>query len=277
MNNFLIIDFFNLLRREMGALAPLEFNGRYTSGIYGFLRQFAKAVVEFKPTKIIVCADCPPYWRKEIFPEYKNDRKTNPDLFFRKRFEESIQYCEEFLSLINCTFWKEKGYEADDLIASVLLENKYDNAYIFSNDWDIFQLLFLRDNVYVKTNNELWNVEMFIATFGLETKEEVVRYLSLKGTHNNIKGIKGIGEVKAKEIATDENKWKAIYKEHKQELDNYYRLIVLPAFGEWEHEPRCIDISTIQFSERKLFNWITSIGIQYTKNMKEAFDFLGGF
>ena len=92
--------------------------------------------------EMIICYDDSPYWRKEIFPQYKMNRKKSKDEsafdweHYHKSFDIVKKEFSEYVPMIQLNV---KSCEADDLIAVISL-NTRDNVLIISGDKDLIQL-----------------------------------------------------------------------------------------------------------------------------------------
>lgn len=77
------------------------------------------------------------YWRKEIYPEYKENRKTISDESFVKAFgnlKKELEGKEYFVT--------REGFEADDIISAYARDKRFDRVVCISADSDFNQLYF---------------------------------------------------------------------------------------------------------------------------------------
>jgi DNA polymerase-1 len=271
MNTLLIIDYNSLFRRVMELQhITLSWNGVPTNGVYGFITQFCESVSAVNPERVIVCSDYRPYERSELFPDYKKKHKTEG--LSPKVIKFNRSKVDEFINLLNIPYWKVKGLEADDLIAICCRDyhRTFDRIVVASSDSDLFQLLRYK-NVFLrrKVNKKyvLYSRESFKKEFDNMSIKQFIRYLCIKGTHNAIPGIKGLGEVGAMKIARDDDMWKALLKEHHDELVLYRILIKLP-FRYDLLSPRVVD--KLIYPERKIIVSLSASGINMTKSMEKA-------
>lgn len=86
---------------------------------------------------LVFCADRTPTIKKEMFPNYKISRSHPTDVGIQKEVMEFV------LNACGLTVLAEEGYEADDLIYSVVQKFKrnYDNVYVHTADSDLFLLV----------------------------------------------------------------------------------------------------------------------------------------
>ena len=277
MRTLLLIDFNNVLHRGYSVHSHLSFAGKSTGGLFGFTLQLCQMLSKYSPTDIIVCKDSPPYFRSDIYPKYTQLRKKQKDPEREKDIQQNRKLVDALLNRLSITQWEEEGMEADDLIAATCdeLHNKYDRIIIGSNDDDLYQL-FKYDNIFFRSkkgnkDSGLYSAEDFYEDNPRMTLRKWMRLLMMKGTHNDIAGIKGIGPAKALKIL-EEGKWRQFYKDNKEELDLYQALIDLPYSDDLEPP----DLIRDSFSERRVMNFLASNGIEYTGYMKNAFRILNG-
>lgn len=113
------------------------------------LRSFVtERVVKFKNQfsidenkNVVVCIDSKNYWRKDIFPHYKQNRTPQANINMELYFDHVKEVLEEMKQELPFTFLKIDRCEADDIIAVLCfrLANIY-NITIVSTDRDYLQL-----------------------------------------------------------------------------------------------------------------------------------------
>ena len=81
-SNVLIIDFLNTVIRSYCVNSQMNVNGEYTGAITGTLKSIAYAIRQIKPTRCIIVSDGKggSKRRRELFPEYKAQRKNNKNI-----------------------------------------------------------------------------------------------------------------------------------------------------------------------------------------------------
>jgi DNA polymerase I len=272
-DTLLLVDYNSIFRRAMEVKSSLSFKGKPTHGVYGFIQQFCEHINAVKPDFIIVCSDSKPYERSNLLPDYKKHHKkvTDPKEIEYHRFNRDK--VDELLLLLQIPVWKENGLEADDLIAICCNQflKKFDQIVIASSDSDLFQLfkypgVFLRKKI--KEKFVLYSREHFKKDFQGITSKQYIRYLSMLGTHNAVPGIEGLGKVKAMIATKDEELYKQIYSQHKQELDLYQKMIQLPLRDTVSKFPK---LKRGIYPGRKVINLLDTVGIELTQQMNNAF------
>lgn len=268
----LLIDFNNILHRAFHAYDNLSFSGKSTACLYGVIITLAKTIPIFNPNYIIVCDDFPPYLRRQLLPEFKNDRpKADPERV--NEFNESKADCEKFLDLLNIPIVKSEGLEADDIIASFVRDHhndSFDKIVIMSNDDDLFQLL-TYPKVVLQRSKNLYDLKAFKEEYPDMKIEDWAKFTALAGSHNNVPHLAGIGKVKGAKILIS-GKWDEVYAQHKEELDLYLKLIRLPLFDTFRSPFPPWKKS--HFDERLVMNYFRFFGITMTQSMCNSFELL---
>lgn len=93
--------------------------------------------------EIVISSDSHKYWRRDIFPYYKMSRKKdreNSGLDWNHLFEILNRIKYEIRDNLPYRFVEIEGAESDDIIATLVLENKDDKYMIVSGDKDFIQL-----------------------------------------------------------------------------------------------------------------------------------------
>lgn len=194
MTKLLLIDGNSIINRAYFALPPLnDKEGRNVNAVYGFVNILFKVVQDFAPDKLVVAFDKRGHnFRKDIYPEYKSNRKGMPD-----DLANQMPVLHQLLQVMQVTVAEKEGVEADDIIGTIT-QNFDGESFIVSGDRDMFQLvsdkitvLFTKRGV---TDVEKVTPEVLKTSYNL-TPSQVVEYKALRGdTSDNIPGVKGIGE-----------------------------------------------------------------------------------
>lgn len=131
--------------------------------------------------EVIICVDSPPYQRKKEVPSYKANRDVpDPELvgLLRSTIE---KLAEDGYKIASC-----EGWEADDVIATLVTQNTEDSVTVYGTDKDLLQVC----DLTVPFTDEVKTPEN---TLGVP-RNLVVDYLSLVGdSSDNVKGVSGIG------------------------------------------------------------------------------------
>ena len=196
----LVIDCSQLCYSAFHTMGDLSYEEKRTGVLYGFLRSVFKYANDFDTNKFIFCWDSVRSYRKDIYPEYKQNRhdkeltdeeKYEKDLMFNQR-NELRQKIVPALGFKN-NFIR-TGFEADDIIAEVV--NQIKGVTVISSDNDLWQLLD-RCVIYDPKKKERWTEQSLIDNVDVDAKEWLeVKILSGCKTDNVI-GIQGVGITKA--------------------------------------------------------------------------------
>lgn len=210
----LILDANSILYRAFHALPPLtDKDGNLINGLYGFLLVFLRVAKEFKPDYIVACFDFPaPTFRHQQFKDYKAGRPPTPkELVFQ------ILKTKEILQVFSTTVLEERGYEADDLIGTLVERFPDKEKIIVSGDSDILQLINKTTKIYLLKKGvkeiTLYDEEKIKKEIGLDPKQ-IIDYKSLVGDpSDNVPGVKGIGKKTAIELIKKFGSLEKIYEE----------------------------------------------------------------
>lgn len=220
---YLIIDMNNLCHKAYHGLPHLATTeGSATSVLYGVFRDIVQLKTDYYPCKLVFCFDKGDSKRAEIYPSYKIARrlmKEEDNKFYKgnglKEINNQITLLrEELLKEIgfNNVFYEE-GFEADDIIASVVLSSLPENSerVIISSDKDLYQLLSSKVTLYSPYNKKYINLSDLVVKHKngecLLTPDQWVDLKAICGCNSDsITGIEGIGEVNAAKYLTGELK-----------------------------------------------------------------------
>ncbi len=150
--------------------------------------------------RVYIAVDHPPYWRKKLYDGYKAQRPPHdPDALAMLR--KLVVELKKTYPVLHA-----KGYEADDIIATVCLAAGADNSVtILSCDKDQYQCLqdgFIRMiNTATPAGGEWSWTEARVREEKGIWPSQVPLWLALWGdTSDNIPGVKGIGEKRTVEL-----------------------------------------------------------------------------
>lgn len=167
-----------------------------------YLRTIDSLAASYGCSKIIVCSDKGgSSYRKEIYPEYKGNRKEKFDQQTEEEEQEFLQFLadyEDALDLVSTSYpvIRYQGVEADDLIAAIC-KNSTLPIWIISTDKDLDQLIAENISRFSYITRKEVTYRNFKETYGC-TPEEYISVKVLQGdTGDNVKGIEGIGPKRA--------------------------------------------------------------------------------
>lgn len=156
---------------------------------------------------IIACDRGSSTYRKEIYPEYKQQRKTLQETQTEQEKQEFEEFFEEFnnaMEVIQTKFpvLRFQGVEADDIAAYIVknLQKIDKNVWLISSDrdWDLLVGPKVSRFSYVTRKEITYN------NWNTHYDFEPDQYISIKclmgDTGDNIKGVEGIGPKRAQEL-----------------------------------------------------------------------------
>ncbi len=201
-----LLDAMALIYRAFYALnrnPRINSRGLNTSAILGFANTLFDVIKNEKPTHIGVAFDThAPTLRAEEFIAYKAHRQEMPE-----DIAKSLPYIKQLIEGFNIPVLFLDGYEADDVIGTLakIAEQKDFITYVMSSDKDFGQIVsdkvFIYKPAYMGNKAEILGVAEVCKKFSIERTEQVIDILGLWGdASDNIPGIPGIGEKRAKEL-----------------------------------------------------------------------------
>ncbi len=178
--------------------------GQQTNAVYGFTSMLVKLFGEVAPDRIAVCFDLGrPAYRYEIYTEYKANRRTTPD-----EFASQMPLIREVLDALRIPVVEVAGYEADDVIATLVREGTERGVpvLIVSGDRDTLQLV--DDDAGIKvmmtsrgiTDTRTYDSAAVLERYGVPP-ERYVDIAALRGDpSDNLPGVPGIGDKTATKL-----------------------------------------------------------------------------
>jgi len=204
-NTLYIIDGHGLIYRAYYAFINrplLTTKGENTSALFGFMRMLLRLIHDEQPDYLICVFDAKgKTFRHELFPEYKAKRLKAPE-----DLAHQVEAIKTILPALGVSILEVEGYEADDLIGSIVEKAVKIpvRSVIVSGDKDILQLV--DDRVTVLANKkgisevEVMNQKKVYDTWGVRP-ENIIDLLALMGdSSDNVPGVKGVGKKTAQEL-----------------------------------------------------------------------------
>jgi DNA polymerase I len=176
-------------------------DGRPTNAIYGLASMLVKIIDEHHPQGVVVAWDAGWSGREKTYDLYKAQRKPRPDLL-REQWPHLMPLVEAF----GYTNVKVEGYEADDVIASLVKQAREQGieVMVVTGDRDAYQLV--ADGVRVMstsrgiTETKIYDRAAVEERYGVPP-ELICDLMGLRGdTSDNIPGVPGIGEKTATQL-----------------------------------------------------------------------------
>ncbi|MDR2666268.1 MAG: DNA polymerase I [Endomicrobium sp.] len=194
MKRFFVIDGNAYIHRAYHALPSLfTSSGQQINAVYGFMRLLFKIKNNFTPDYIVVCFDYPSKnFRYEIFEDYKANRNSLDEALISQ-----MPIAKEAVEALAMAKIEIKGYEADDLIATVVENNKKINmqTVIVTADKDISQLAEEQSVlIWNDSKNIMYDAKKIEEMYGVMPKQLVDVFALMGDVVDNVPGIRGIGE-----------------------------------------------------------------------------------
>lgn len=216
MTKFVIIDGNAIIHRAYHGIPPLHTkDGQMVNAVYGFASMLFKVWQDLKPTHLCVSFDVAggSHARQEKYNKYKATRvKADQELY------NQIPLVHELVECMGLPIYEKKGFEADDVIGTVVKEmrEKVDEIYIVTGDMDTLQLVNKNTKVYTlrkgMSDIVIYNIDEVKKRFGFGP-EMVIDYKALRGdSSDNIPGVPGIGEKTATDLILKYGNLEEIYK-----------------------------------------------------------------
>ncbi|MDV4149785.1 5'-3' exonuclease H3TH domain-containing protein [Clostridium sp. AL.422] len=191
-------------------------DGRYTNGVYTFMKTLLKLIKEQKPTHLAVVWDISrnSFRKTQLSEDYKGTRKETPGPL-KEQFKTTQDLLEGLIPQFKSSFEDEIIYEADDFAGSLVKRFEDEiSCKLYTKDEDYLQLISERSSVWLVTskahemfdemglNPKEFNVPSgafeYTLTSLMDIKEiepyQIVEYKALCGdSSDNIPGVKGVG------------------------------------------------------------------------------------
>jgi DNA polymerase-1 len=180
--------------------------GVTTNAIFGFASMLVKILTDYGPKATVVVWDAGSSGRKEVYPDYKAQRSSRPDLL-----KEQWPHLEPLVDAFGYRNLSVQGYEADDVIASIVERARRTEGgrgpipvMVVTGDRDAYQLVNETTRIMTTsrgiTDTRVYDRQGVIDRYGIPP-ELVPDFIGLKGdTSDNIPGVPGIGDKTAAEL-----------------------------------------------------------------------------
>jgi DNA polymerase-1 len=196
----LLLDGHSLAYRAFFALPVENFStttGQHTNAVYGFTSMLINVLRDEQPTHVGVAFDVSRQtFRLEEYSEYKAKRNKTPT-----EFSSQLPLIEEVLDALRIPFLKKEGYEADDIIATLVTQALTDpemEVLILTGDRDSLQLVTDRSTVLYPMRGVSDLARMTPAAVEDKYGVPPARYPELAAivgeTSDNLPGVPGVGQ-----------------------------------------------------------------------------------
>ncbi len=167
--------------------------GNPVNALYGFARFLGDFMEQVRPQHIAVLFDesLVGSYRTEIYPEYKANRDPAPPELKRQ-----FAHCRRVAGALGLLEYAQPGYEADDLIGTLVMEGREKGipSTVVTRDKDLAQLISKDDIFWDFAGKGKVAYNQIPDYFGV-WPEQVADFLALAGDAvDNIKGVPGVGK-----------------------------------------------------------------------------------
>lgn len=176
-------------------------SGLPTNALFGFTRMLLKLLAELTskeehPPRIAMVFDAGrKNFRHDMYAEYKANRSECPEDLVPQ-----MPYFRDVSLALGFPTFELVGYEADDVIATLVADNQDSKTIVVSADKDLTQLVTDKVVTWDPMRDTLFNREKVKEQFGV-FPEQIADYLSLIGdASDNIPGAKGVGPKTASQL-----------------------------------------------------------------------------
>lgn len=197
----LLLDAYSLVYRAFYALPPMTTrSGTPTGALYGVSMLLVKLLREERPRAVAFAVDLPgPTHRQETYAAYKAGRAATPD-----PLRDQLLRLPELARALDAPLHRVRGWEADDVLATLCTAPEVRPALVVSGDTDLLQVvdpgatvLFVgrRQKEHVR-----YDVDAVRARYGFDPAG-IPTFKALAGDpSDNLPGIPGIGAKTAKTL-----------------------------------------------------------------------------
>ena len=172
---------------------------------YDYIRTIESLAKSYNAGTIIVCADGGSSYRKEVYPEYKANRKER----FADQTEQEAKEFEMFMAEFSdtLTLIKKKypvfhfrGVEADDIAAYITQSAEYDDCWLISSDKDWDLLISDKVSRFSTVTRKETTVHNWDEHYDFEI-EDYITFKCLTGDKgDNVPGVPGVGPKRAVQL-----------------------------------------------------------------------------
>lgn len=228
MKRILVIDSLNAFVRAYSADPTVSPKGARIGGFRGYLKILQKLLRVTNPDKVIICWDGEggSKKRKKMFEGYKAGRKPltlnssikeDADDELQNRIWQETRLVE-YLNQLPVIQIMTEGVEADDLIALVCKDGKFDDyqKVVVSNDKDFIQLCDTDTVLYRPVNEQVLNTKSVVQEYGIHPYNFAIARAIVGDTSDNLPGVKGAG------LATIAKRFPFLAEDKEYSLEDVY-------------------------------------------------------
>jgi DNA polymerase-1 len=188
-----LLDISSYIYRAYHAIRGLATSrGFPTNAAFGVTNMILKVLRERKPQYLALAFDSKaPTFRHQIYPDYKAQRPPMPE-----DLAVQLPYIQKLIQGLNLPILEKEGYEADDLICTLVEEARKHGfqVEIISGDRDLLPLVQEGVTMWDPMKDLRYDLEAIRTRYGI-SPQELAEVKALAGDpSDNIPGVPGIGE-----------------------------------------------------------------------------------
>jgi len=244
MKRWLILDVHYLCHRAFHTTHGLTHNEKATGVVLQFLKSIASLKDELRSDRIAFCFEHPHLFRRDVYPTYKQKRKT-----VERTDEEKVAYQGLVLQISELqkrylpkigfkNIFASQGMESDDVMAEIAATyGKDDEVVLVTADHDLYQCLAPNVMIYNPQKQMLLTEEWFVNKYGIRPGQWAVVKAIAGCLSDEVEGIRGVGEITAlkyvrQELKHDSKVYKSIVsQEGRRIVRRNKQLVKLPYEG----------------------------------------------
>src|SRR4030043_1805501 len=218
LKKLMLVDGHAVFHRAYHALPPLTTSrGELVNAVFGFTSMLLRAINDIKPDYIAVTFDtAEPTFRHQEYTAYKAQRVAAPE-----ELHEQMPRVKEFLNTLNIPIFELAGYEADDIIGT-LVKQATENGIadletiVVTGDRDTLQLV--RSHVKIYTPGKSFSDVVYYDEKIVKEKyslspKQLIDFKAIAGDpSDNIPGVRGVGSVGATKRVREFGSVEGVYK-----------------------------------------------------------------
>jgi len=178
--------------------------GQQSTGvIFGVMNSLSSLCRQLQPTQLVICFDAGRAARIALYPEYKANRKRDPE--FQEAIHHQIDQLKKIFQLLPFISVTQEGVEADDVIGVLtqhLTGSMGQRVGIVTGDQDLHQLVSRRSRIVAYDGTPV--------TPSLKPAQIVAFKVLVGDSSDNIKGVQGLGKVTANRLLAEHHSLKNI-------------------------------------------------------------------
>ena len=207
MSKCIVLDVTNLAYRALhtvGDLVHPENPEQYTGVLYQLYKTAEQLTQQFSCRDFAFCFDSHQSERAKVYPAYKAKRKEqrdaeeakDPDAKRRRAgmIDQLLRMPKILHSIGAKNIFGQTGYEADDMMASIVANNADVDLILVSTDQDIYQLLSPGVQVYNPVRHIVITHESFAEEWGISPSQWASTKAWAGCASDNITGLPGVAE-----------------------------------------------------------------------------------